>query len=193
MVLHKYGDRLYNGLKEVVDEHLKSVAKQVVSANDDNFLDVLNSVWNDHHQSMLMIRDILMYMVCACVISFLIIQDRVYVVHNNVHSVYDLGLVLFKDNVERHPKVCSRILTILLESIRKERGGEVINKGLIKNITQMLVDLGTPGLKQRSVYEDDFETHFIETSRKFYRAESQSFISTNSASEYMKKVCKEQY
>jgi cullin 3 len=65
MVLHKYGDRLYNGLKEVVDEHLKGVAKQVVSANDDNFLDVLNSVWNDHHQSMLMIRDILMYMVCS--------------------------------------------------------------------------------------------------------------------------------
>eukprot|EP01127_Copromyxa_protea_P005350 TRINITY_DN15293_c0_g1_i1.p1 TRINITY_DN15293_c0_g1~~TRINITY_DN15293_c0_g1_i1.p1 ORF type:complete len:736 (-),score=141.66 TRINITY_DN15293_c0_g1_i1:66-2273(-) len=176
MVLHKYGDRLYNGLKGVVDEHLKSVAKQVVAANDDNFLDVLNNVWNDHHQSMLMIRDILMYM------------DRVYVVHNNVHSVYDLGLVLFKDNVERHPKVCPRILSILLESIRRERGGEVINKGLIKNITQMLVDLGTPGVKQRSVYEDDFEGHFIETSRKFYRAESQNFISTNSASEYMKKV-----
>lgn len=188
MVLHKYGDRLYNGLKEVVDDHLKSVAKQVVSANDDNFLDVLNSVWNDHHQSMLMIRDILMYMVCGGDALCWLSQDRVYVVHNNVHSVYDLGLVLFKENVESHPKVCPRILSILLESIRRERGGEVINKGLIKNITQMLVDLGIPGVKQRSVYEDDFETHFIETSRKFYRAESQNFISTNSASEYMKKV-----
>jgi hypothetical protein len=59
---------------------------------------------------------------------------------------------------------------------------------LIKNVTQMLVDLGTPGVKQRSVYEDDFEVHFIETSRKFYRTESQNFISTNSAAEYMKKV-----
>ena len=63
LVLHKYGDRLYNGLKQVVDEHLKGVALQVSAANDDYFLQALNEAWNDHHQSMLMIRDILMYLV----------------------------------------------------------------------------------------------------------------------------------
>lgn len=62
-MLHKYGDRLYNGLKQVVDEHLKGVAQQVAQANDDYFLQALNEAWNDHHQSMLMIRDILMYLV----------------------------------------------------------------------------------------------------------------------------------
>eukprot|EP01126_Amoeba_proteus_P042960 TRINITY_DN4684_c0_g1_i2.p1 TRINITY_DN4684_c0_g1~~TRINITY_DN4684_c0_g1_i2.p1 ORF type:complete len:679 (-),score=112.16 TRINITY_DN4684_c0_g1_i2:419-2371(-) len=176
MVLHKYGDRLYHGLQEVVDEHLKGVARLVIAANDDNFLDTLNTVWNDHHQSMLMIRDILMYM------------DRVYVVHNNVPSVYDLGLVLFKDNIARNTRIQPRILAILLRSIQRERGGEVINRLLIKNITQMLVDLGSPGIKQRSVYEEDFEVQFIESSRKFYRTESQSFISSNPAAEYMKKI-----
>lgn len=63
MVLHKYGDRLYNGLRDVVDEHLQEVAKRVMATNDEKFLPTLNDVWNDHHQSMLMIRDILMYMV----------------------------------------------------------------------------------------------------------------------------------
>jgi cullin 3 len=63
LVLHKYGDRLYNGLKQVVDEHLKGVAQQVSGAHDDYFLHALNEAWNDHHQSMLMIRDILMYLV----------------------------------------------------------------------------------------------------------------------------------
>jgi cullin 3 len=64
LVLHKYGDMLYNGLKQVVDEHLKGVAVQVAQANDDGFLQTLNDAWLDHHQSMLMIRDILMYLVC---------------------------------------------------------------------------------------------------------------------------------
>lgn len=63
MVLHKYGDILYNGLKAVVDEHLKEVADHVASSVDENFLLELDKAWNDHKLSMLMIRDILMYMV----------------------------------------------------------------------------------------------------------------------------------
>lgn len=63
MVLHKYGDKLYQGLKDVVDTHLKEVAESVSGANDDNFLVSLQQAWQDHTQSMLMIRDILMYMV----------------------------------------------------------------------------------------------------------------------------------
>jgi len=120
-----------------------------------------------------MIRDILMYM------------DRVYVINNNVHSVYDLGLILFKDNVERHSRTKTRLINILLDSIRRERMGEVINRNIVKNVTQMLVDLG---VNSRSVYEEDFEKPFLETSAAFYKVESENFIATNSAAEYMKKA-----
>lgn len=173
MVLHKYGDKLYNGLKDVVDKHLKEVAEDVAGSNDDKFLSSLNEAWSDHTQSMLMIRDILMYM------------DRVYVTQNNVSSVYDLGLNLFRDNVARHPRIRNRLLDVLLASIKKERQGEQINKAILKNITQMLVDLG---VGSRSVYEEDFEKQFLDTSANFYKIEAQTFIATNSASEYMKKV-----
>jgi cullin 3 len=176
LVLHKYGDRLYNGLKQVVDEHLKGVAQLVAQANDDYFLQALNEAWNDHHQSMLMIRDILMYL------------DRVYVTSGNCLTVYDLGLSLFKENVARFPKIGPRLLDMLLESIRRERCGEVINRVLIKHNTQMLVDLGTQNSKQKSVYEEDFEKHFLDASTKFYRVESQNFISENTASDYLRKA-----
>ena len=63
MVLHKYGDMLYEGLKQEVDEHLSWVAQHIISASDHNFLSVLNEAWKDHEVSMIMIRDILMYMV----------------------------------------------------------------------------------------------------------------------------------
>ncbi len=91
----------------------------------------------------------------------------------------------FRDNIARSAKIKDRLLKTILLWIQKERTGEVINRGLVKNITQMLIDLG---VNSRAVYEDDFEKHFLETSATFYRIESQEFISSNSASEYMKKV-----
>lgn len=173
MVLHKQGDTLYNGLKSVVDEHLKGVASRVAMAIDDYFLQELNKSWQDHKISMLMIRDILMYM------------DRVYVVHNNVSPVYELGLELFRDNIVRSPKIKDRLIKFMLSLIQKERQGEVIERGLLKNITQMLVDLG---INTRSVYEELFEKPFLETSASFYSVESQEFIASNSCSDYLKKV-----
>ncbi|GFG33015.1 hypothetical protein Cfor_10666 [Coptotermes formosanus] len=80
MVLHKHGERLYTGLKEVVRE-------DVLKALYNNFLQTLNQAWNDHQTSMVMIRDILMYM------------DRVYVQQNDVDNVYNLGLIIFRDQV----------------------------------------------------------------------------------------------
>lgn len=58
-------------------------------------------------------------------------------------------------------------------------------RGLVSAITHMLIDLG---INSRTVYEDDFEKPFLETSANFYRLESQEFIASNSCSEYMKKV-----
>lgn len=39
------------------------VRKEVIEALNNNFLQTLNEAWSDHQTSMVMIRDILMYMV----------------------------------------------------------------------------------------------------------------------------------
>lgn len=88
MVLHKHGERLYTGLKEVVTQHLETkIRADVLNSLNHNFLKTLNQAWNDHQTSMVMIRDILMYM------------DRVYVMQNEVDNVYNLGLIIFRDQV----------------------------------------------------------------------------------------------
>ena len=56
MVLHKYGDMLYQGLKEVVDEHLSLVAKDVAMSVDENFLVELNKV-KKHYFIFLVIKE----------------------------------------------------------------------------------------------------------------------------------------
>lgn len=173
LVLLKHGDLLYSGLRAVVDEHLKEIAAGISISDDANFLPQLNKYWNDHQVSMASIRDILMYM------------DRYYVQTNGVPQVYDLGLVLFKENIARHVRIKDRLSSTLLHLIQKERTGEVIERNQIKSVTQMLVDLG---IDNRSVYEEDFESLFLQTSATFYRIESQEFISSNSCSDYMKKA-----
>lgn len=71
MVLHKHGEKLYNGLRDVVREHLENkVRRDVLDSLNNNFLQTLNEAWNDHQTSMVMIRDILMYMVCEQLMFF---------------------------------------------------------------------------------------------------------------------------
>jgi len=174
MVLHKHGERLYSGLKEVVTNHLESkVRNDVLQSLNNNFLQTLNSAWNDHQTSMVMIRDILMYM------------DRVYVQQNNCENVYNLGLVIFRDKIVRYGCIGNHLRVTLLDMIMKERRGEVIDRGSIKNACQMLMMLG---IDTRNVYEEDFESHFLKQSAEFYKIESQKFLEENSASVYIHKV-----
>ena len=44
------------------------VREDVLTSLNNNFLQTLNRAWNDHQTSMVMIRDILMYMV-SCIVS----------------------------------------------------------------------------------------------------------------------------
>jgi len=174
MVLHKHGERLYNGLREVVSQHLESKVRQdVLTSLHNNFLQTLNQAWNDHQTSMVMIRDILMYM------------DRVYVQQNNVDNVYNLGLIIFRDQVVRYGGIRDHLRLTLLEMVVRERRGEKVDRTAIKAACQMLMILG---IESRAVYEEDFERPFLIQSAEFYKLESQKFLGENSASVYIKKV-----
>ncbi|KAJ0011656.1 hypothetical protein NQD34_012631 [Periophthalmus magnuspinnatus] len=133
MVLHKHGEKLYTGLREVVTEHL-------------------------------------------------ITKDRVYVQQNNVENVYNLGLIIFRDQVVRYGCIRDHLQQTLLDMIARERKGEV---SAIRNACQMLMILGLDG---RTVYEEDFEGPFLDMSAEFFQMESQKFLAENSASVYIKKV-----
>lgn len=54
----------------------------------------------------------------------------------------------------------------LLNLIKLERKGEVVDRIAIKNACQMLMILGITG---RIVYEEDFEKPFLEQSAEFYK------------------------
>jgi cullin 3 len=174
LVLHKKGDSLYEGVKDVIREHLEEkIRVDVLNALNNQFLQVLNQVWFDHQTSMMMIRDILMYM------------DRIYVQQCSVDNVYNVGLNLFRDHVINHPLIRDHLRSTLLSQVAMERHGELIEAHWIKNVCQMLVQLG---IDKRTVYEEIFEQPFLEQSAEFYRSESQRYLNQNCASTYIREV-----
>lgn len=170
MVLHKYGEKLYAGLVTTMTWHLKEMSKSIEAAQGGLFLEELNRKWVDHNKALQMIRDILMYM------------DRTFVPSSHKTPVHELGLNLWRENIVRSSKIQTRLVSTLLELIQKERTGEVINRGLMRNITKMLMDLGS------SVYQEDFEKPFLEVSASFYSGESQQFIECCDCGEYLSKA-----
>ncbi|XP_030550614.1 cullin-3A isoform X1 [Rhodamnia argentea] len=170
MVLHKYGEKLYTGLVATMTAHLKDISKSIEDAQGGLFLEELNRKWNDHNKALQMIRDILMYM------------DRTFIQSTRKTPVHELGLILWRDNVIYSSKIRTRLLDTLLELVLRERTGEVINRGLMRNIIKMLMDLGS------SVYQEEFEQPFLEVSAEFYKGESQKFIECCDCGEYLKKA-----
>jgi len=85
-------------------------------------------------------------------------MDRTY--------VHELGLNLWRYHIVCAAKIKDRLLNTLLELVRCERTGEVINRGLMRNIIKMLIELWP------SIYHDGFEKHFVEEASTSYSIES---------------------
>ncbi|KAI3713173.1 hypothetical protein L1987_71746 [Smallanthus sonchifolius] len=170
MVLHKFGEKLYSGLVSTMTSHLKEIAVSIEASQGALFLEELDRKWTEHNKALQMIRDILMYM------------DRTFIPSTHKTPVHELGLNLWRDNIVHTIKIQMRLKDTLLELVQKERAGEVINRGLMRNVVKMLMDLGS------SVYQEDFEKPFLVVSADFYRGESQLFIESCDCGDYLKKA-----
>ncbi|CAH8253462.1 unnamed protein product [Arabidopsis lyrata] len=170
MVLHKFGEKLYTGFIATMTSHLKEKSKLIEAAQGGSFLEELNKKWNEHNKALEMIRDILMYM------------DRTYIESTKKTHVHPMGLNLWRDNVVHFTKIHTRLLNTLLDLVQKERTGEVIDRGLMRNVIKMFMDLG------ESVYQEDFEKPFLDASSEFYKVESQEFIESCDCGDYLKKA-----
>ena len=175
LTLHKHGDLLYDGLQEKLRAHLQSVVEQLVATPTSSMLESMAQVWNEHSITMIMIRDILMYM------------DRTYVVKERLRPVYELGLHLFRLTVWEHPQIHSRIRELLLQAIAQERAGLLTDdRDPLKKVIGMLLELSQADFTA-NVYQE-WEEVFLQTTLEFYNAESLQFLSQNTASDFVRKA-----
>jgi len=177
LVLHKHGTLLYEGVTEKINSHLTKTAERLSNVPSNSLLEELATTWTEHQITMIMIRDILMYM------------DRTYVIQQRRRPVYQLGLHLFRLTVWEHPEVKERSKDLLMATIASERNGLLTDdRSVLKQTLGMLLELGQSD--GSNVYEGDFETLFLALTQEFYRIESQGYLSQNSATDYVAKATK---
>jgi len=177
LVLHKHGALLYEGVSDKISSHLAQTVQRLADIPDSSLLDDMARTWAEHQITMIMVRDILMYM------------DRTYVSAQRRRPVYELGLHLFRIIVWEHPRIQDRVRDLLLNAIASERAGLLTDdRTLLKANLGMLLELGQAD--HSNVYERDFEGVFLASTQEFYRNESLCYLSQNSATDYVTKATK---
>ncbi|EPQ54083.1 Cullin-domain-containing protein [Gloeophyllum trabeum ATCC 11539] len=189
MVLHKNGDMLYKGTKQLVGENLDRLAREQVipafptgrsddpmhrSQEGERLLKALRSVWDDHISSMSKLSDVLKYM------------DRVYTDSAQVPKIYEAGLDLFLKHIIR-PPISDHLIATILDLIHIERDGYVINRSAVKGCVDVLQQL-SPEKDGPSVYKQDLEPAVLRESEIYYREEGVKLVDTCDAPEYLRRV-----
>lgn len=188
LVLHKYGNKLYENVSDLIKDHLLSKRLSLLSIFDESYMNVeeefMKSVlneWNEHLQAMKFISDVLMYL------------NRVYIKEQNKLLIYDLGIKLFKEYIIKYQdnEVGDRIIQILVSEIQKNRDGEIIStKMYITKIIGMFEMLHEDtGLNDINVvenyYQKYFEPRFLSNSEAYYNELTVKFLSFESALKYL--------
>ncbi|GJJ75721.1 cullin 3 [Entomortierella parvispora] len=187
LVIQKCGDKLYSGVRDLIEMHLDSEAEYKIApilgiadtspSEGAQVLKVVQSIWKHHITCLLLISSILVHM------------DKNYVPQSRLPKTYDMGLYLFRDTVIRSPKlpIQSHLQMVLLDQITMERRGDVIDRGAVKACIEMLLEMReNNGIDP--IYIADFENLFVETSREFYKVESEDLVRKFDPPEYMRKV-----
>ncbi|OCK85175.1 Cullin-domain-containing protein [Lepidopterella palustris CBS 459.81] len=204
IVLKKKGEDLYRRVRDFEHEWLSNEVRgsiqalltanllastQIIggtTANErrtagERFMKGLKQAWEDHQVCMAMLADVLMYM------------DRVYCTDHRRPSIYSTSMVLFRDDIlssvsseEDSPPILVLLNHVILEQIRMERDGDVIEKALIKSCVYMLEALydGQIETEGQRLYVTSFEEDFLNSSRDFYRAEAELMLRDSDAGAY---------
>ncbi|UYV81008.1 CUL4A [Cordylochernes scorpioides] len=167
---HKMAASVYDSLRQLVEAHVKSNLDQLTGSMDSlYFLKLMNECWQAHCQQMIMIRSIFLFL------------DRTYVLQTTgISSVWDMGLDMFRVHVISNTLVQSRTVDGLLMLIEKERNGEAVDRGLLKNLLRMLSDL--------QIYQNAFEIRFLMATEQLYKAEGQRMMQEQEVPAYLRHV-----
>lgn len=170
---HKMSAHLYDQLKQVCENHVKSNIQQFLqeSMGSEQFLKKMDNCWQAHCRQMIMIRSIFLFL------------DRTYVLQNStIASLWDMGLELFRVYIISNAIVQSRTTDGILLWISKERNGEIVDRLLLKSLLKMLSDL--------QIYQDAFEKPFLKATDDLYAAEGQRIMLERDVPEYLDHVNK---
>lgn len=181
---HLLGEELYNNLIDYLQKHLGNLVEESKLHADEALLAYYIKEWNRYTNAAKYIHHLFRYL------------NRHWVKREtdegkkNVYDVYTLHLVQWRKVL--FEQVSGKVMEAVLKLVERQRGGETIEHGQIKQVVDSFVSLGLdeadPSRSTLDVYRYHFERPFLAATTEFYQAESKQFVSENSVIEYMKKA-----
>ncbi|XP_004294382.1 PREDICTED: cullin-1-like [Fragaria vesca subsp. vesca] len=167
-----YSPQLYDKYRESLEEYtVAEVLPAIAEKHGEFMLRELVVRWGNHKVLVRWLSHFFSYL------------DRWYVRTKNLPKLKEAGLVVFRDKV--YEKVKSNVVGCVIDILGKERGGEQIDRGLLKNVVDVFVGVGMGGM---GCYEADFEEGMVEHSGEYYSRKAASWILEDTCPEYMVKV-----
>eukprot|EP00854_Cymbomonas_tetramitiformis_P000968 gene968-1486_t len=197
LCLHKMASNTYSRLQQECDAHICSRLQdlQDKTSNPEIFLNQMETTWQDHCNQMLTIRSIFLFL------------DRTYVIQarqlysrrpgrcifafstlrggglggwggtSGVKSLWDMGLALFRQHLERCFRVPKKVVQGLLLLVEKERQGETVDRSVLKSLLRMFTSL--------QMYTESFEKPFLAETTAFYGSEGMRYLQQTDLPEYL--------
>lgn len=164
---------LYDLLKDIIQDKTRIITEQLKGVSRDGLLAKFTDLWNNHKTCTKYVSNIMNYL------------ETGYIQQNRLVPLYDLGLITFKDLVFKDETLSPKLTSLLLEMIKRDRDGEMIERDIIKSISNMLIEVS---LNSRQMYKEILEDSLFEETDKFYDFESKRLIDEIQASEFLKKA-----
>eukprot|EP01133_Synstelium_polycarpum_P000407 gene407-481_t len=133
---------LYTNLTQEMEIHINDKLGSLVGQSSDvtTFIALVNACWESLSHDLILIMSIFLCL------------DRTYVMQNqSILSIWDKGLLSFRENLQSLPGVESQLLNNLLQSIKNERNGEATNRDLLHSSIKMLKSLHMYDAFQKSL------------------------------------------
>ncbi|CAL8463270.1 g2804 [Coccomyxa elongata] len=169
---YDYSEQLYNRYRDSFSLYItEKVLPALREHHDEYLLRELYKRWCNHK---IMVR---------WLSRFFNYLDRYYITRHSLHSLNDVGLIRFRDDVYREVKTQAR--AAILQLIEKEREGEQVDRALLKNVLGIFIEVGMGGME---CYTEDFEKQLLADSAAHYKRKATAWIAEDSCPDYMIKA-----
>ncbi|KAI9333310.1 Cullin [Obelidium mucronatum] len=177
------GADLYKRLKDYLKQHLQLLLTNRDAANE-MLLVFYTKEWVKYTRAGTYIHHVFKYLNRHWV------KREIDEGHKHIYDINTLALVSWRDHL--FMTVQGEIMDAVLLLIEKQRNGETIEQSLIKSVVDSFVALGLDENDSTKatleVYKQYFEQPFIDATEAYYKSESETFLSENSVTDYMKKA-----
>jgi cullin 1 len=171
--IHIGGSDLYYALQSTLAEYLK--AKPCTD------LAFYSHEWLRYVKSAQVLNSLFNYL------NRMWIKRKLEELHQGIYDINTLCLISWRDGYLRPHE--HKIVQNVLSLIEKERKGERIERYLVETVTTSLVTLGidTSDFKKKNleVYQNSFERGFLTETERFYKEQSEKFVSNHSCTDYL--------